>query len=64
MAQRALAEQHQPGVVRLVCEAVVGRFADHVCEVDALAEHVARHWRLGGRDPQALGDDPHVVGQP
>ena len=42
-----LAEQHQPCVVLARGETVVGRFGDHISEVDSFAEHIAGNWGLG-----------------
>lgn len=44
-------EQQQTDVVPLVGAAVVGRLGHHVREVDALAEHVARHRGFRRGDP-------------
>ena len=52
--ERHVAEQEEARVVGPAGVAVVGRLADHVGEVDALAEHVAGHGGLGRGDPQAL----------
>jgi hypothetical protein len=43
--------------------AVVGRLADHICEVNSLAEHVPCCWRLRGSDPESAAQDPHKVSQ-
>ena len=48
----------------LVGEAVVGRLGGAVCEVDALAEHVAGGGRLGRGDAQPLREDAAPVGEP
>ena len=52
--ERHVAEQEEARVVGPAGVAVVGRLADHVGEVDALAEHVAGDGGLGRGDPQAL----------
>lgn len=59
--QGHLTQQHDTGVVLLVGETVVGGFADHVGEIDPLAEHVTRDGGLGWGDSQALAQDTHVV---
>jgi len=59
--QGHLTQQHDTGVVLLVGETVVGGFADHVGEIDPLAEHVTRDGGLGRGDSQALAQDTHVV---
>ena len=48
--QSHLAEQHQPCVVFARGEAIVGRFGDHISEVDSFAEHIAGDWSLGRRN--------------
>jgi len=58
------AEEENASVVFLGGEAVVRGFRGHVCEVDALAEHVACHWGFRRRDAQALAQNSHEVGEP
>jgi hypothetical protein len=60
-AELCLAEEKQPDVGAHGGEAVVCGLGGYVCEVDALAEHVARDWSFGGSDTQALGEDAAVV---
>ncbi len=64
VAQGHLREQQQTGGAGPRRETVVGRLGHHVSKVDALAKHVTRHGGLGRGDPQALGQDARVVGQP
>jgi hypothetical protein len=64
VSQCDFAQQHEPGVILSGGEAVVGGLGDHICEVDALPEHVAGHWGLRRSDAQPLAQDAHEVGQP
>ena len=48
------AEQETASRVEFGGVAVVGRLADHICEVNSLAEHVPRHWGLRRRDSEPL----------
>ena len=58
-----LAEKHEANVILSCDKAVVGRFSDHICEIDSFSEHVASHWSLGRGDSQPLTDDTDEVGQ-
>ena len=53
-AEGDVAEEEEARVVGPGRVAVVGRLADHVGEVDALAEHVAGDGGLRRGDPQTL----------
>lgn len=57
------AEQETANRVEFGGVAVVGRLADHICEVNSLAEHVPCCWRLRGSDPESAAQDPHKVSQ-
>mmetsp|Transcript_42132 Transcript_42132/g.88087 ORF Transcript_42132/g.88087 Transcript_42132/m.88087 type:complete len:231 (+) Transcript_42132:2688-3380(+) len=61
LPQRHLAQRQKSRASICRDEAVVGALGDHIGEVEALAEHVARHGGLRRGDEQALGQDAHPV---
>mmetsp|Transcript_21870 Transcript_21870/g.72452 ORF Transcript_21870/g.72452 Transcript_21870/m.72452 type:complete len:492 (-) Transcript_21870:415-1890(-) len=63
VAERHVAQQQHARRRLARGEAVVCALGDHVCEVDALAKHVARDGRLGWCDAQPLREDARPVGQ-
>lgn len=57
------AEEEAASRVEFGGMAVVGRLADHICEVHSLAEHVASCWRLRGSNSEPAAQDSHKVSQ-
>lgn len=62
-SQSHFAQKHQPNVVFPGSEAVVGRFSDHVSEVNSLAEHVACNWCFWWCNPESLAKYAYEVGE-